>query len=226
MLVTENFIYVHLHKSGGTFLNRFLKQNFGARQLGAHLPCSLIPRTLRGLPVLGFVRNPWSYYVAWYEFQASMRLGNPVFQHLSEGGTLGFRDVLRRLLDLGTDAAALQRLIESLPEAYAAKGANLPRAAFATLRNTRVGFYTHLYNYLYGGHSGRLHLRRTDRLPQEFLGFLDDIHVPISEELRAQVAAQPPPRVDYTGAYDDALRDQVAERDAALIRSFDYRFGD
>ncbi len=226
MLVTDRFVYIHLHKSGGTFLNRFLKQHFGARQLGAHLPCRLIPYALRGLPVLGFVRNPWSYYVAWYEFQASKPRGNPVFRHLSDDGALGFREVLARLLELGTDAAALDRLLAALPEAYAEKGPNLPRAAFEALRRSGSGFYSHLYNYMYMGHSGTLHLGRTDRLPQEFLGFLDRYDIPISAELREHVGAQHAPSVDYTAAYDDALRDRVAERDAALIRAFDYRFGD
>jgi hypothetical protein len=225
MIVTERFIYIHLHKSGGTFLNRFLKDHFGGRQLGAHLPSRLIPYALRALPVLGFVRNPWSYYLAWYEHQqARADEGNLLFRHLSDNGALGFGAVVRRLVNLGTDAAALDALLATLPEAFTVKGPNLPRAALAGLRNSGAGFYTHLYNYMYAGHGGALHLGRTDRLPQEFLGFLDRFGIPIGDALRAQVAAQPAPTNDYAPQYDAALRDLVAERDAAVIRAFDYRF--
>jgi hypothetical protein len=225
MIVTERFIYIHLHKSGGTFLNRCLKDRFGGRQLGAHLPARLIPHAMRGLPMLGFVRNPWSYYVAWYEHQVRRPdAGNLLFRHLSADGNAGFEAVIRRLLDLGSDPAALDALLASLPEAYSLKGVNLPRPALEGLRDTGVGFYTHLYRYMYTGHSGTLHLGRTDRLPLDFLDFLTRFDIPADDALRAEIAAQPAPANDYAPYYDDALRELVAQRDATVIRAFDYRF--
>lgn len=226
MIVTERFIYIHLHKSGGTFLNRCLKDHFGGRQLGAHLPARLIPHALRGLPVLGFVRNPWAYYAAWYEHQRSTPRGNLLFRHLSDDGALGFKPVVSRLLELGSDAAALDRLLEALPEAFSGKGPNLPRAAIAGLRGTGAGFYTHLYQYMYSGHSGTLHLARTDRLPQELLAFLDRYEIPASAEARAFIAAQVAPVIEYRELYDDELRERVGERDRTVVQMFGYRFGD
>jgi hypothetical protein len=226
MIATDRFIYVHLHKSGGTFLNRCLKDHFNGRQLGAHLPARLIPHALRGLPVLGFVRNPWAYYAAWYDHQQATEHGNLLFRALTDGGSPGFGEVTRRLLDLGSDAAALDRLLAALPEAFTLKGANLPRPALAGLRGSGTGFYTHLYNYMYAGHSGSLHLGRTDRLPQEFLAFLDRHDIPVDAQLRGEIAARPAPAVDYAERYDAALRDLVAERDRAVIQAFDYRFGE
>jgi hypothetical protein len=73
MIATDRFVYVHLHKSGGTFVNECLLRFFpDARQIGYHLPRSRIPQDRLALPVLGFVRNPWSYYVSWYSFQSAM----------------------------------------------------------------------------------------------------------------------------------------------------------
>jgi len=44
MIVTDRFVFLHLHKSGGTFVNecllRFLPD---ARQVGYHLPRSMTP---------------------------------------------------------------------------------------------------------------------------------------------------------------------------------------
>jgi hypothetical protein len=229
MIITDHFIYIHLHKSGGALINKCLKRYFsGARQLGSHLPCRLIPQAVRGLPVLGFVRDPWSYYVSWYSFQSSMPLGNPVFQCLSENGTLEFKQVIRNLLDLGSGGKKLDELLVSLPEAYTYKGPNLPRPAIEGIRNSRVGFYTYLYQYMYSGYSGSLHLGRTDSLAEDFLEFLVKFNVPVSDALRAYIdehrdLMRPEP-VQCGNYYDLELRDLVAERDQAVIRTFDYRF--
>ncbi|MBA3526666.1 MAG: hypothetical protein H0T82_07080, partial [Sphingomonas sp.] len=61
MIATRHLVFLHLHKSGGTFVNQWLLRFFeGAQQIGYHLPRRLIPPELAGLPVIGLVRNPWS----------------------------------------------------------------------------------------------------------------------------------------------------------------------
>jgi hypothetical protein len=70
MIVTDAFVFLHLHKSGGSFVNDFVKRFYpSAREIGYHLPWSLVPDTHAYLPALGLVRNPWSNYVSWYTFQ-------------------------------------------------------------------------------------------------------------------------------------------------------------
>jgi hypothetical protein len=111
MIATDRFVFLHLHKSGGTFVNECLLRFVpGARQLGYHLPRAMIPSELRQLPVLGVVRNPWSYYVSWYAFQAARPQPNPLFGVLSRNRELGFarrapqleqRDLERRSPALG-----------------------------------------------------------------------------------------------------------------------------
>jgi len=62
MTVTGHFIYLHLHKTGGTFVNEFLTRFVpDARHIGYHLPRRLVPANFAHLPALGFVRNPWTY---------------------------------------------------------------------------------------------------------------------------------------------------------------------
>ncbi len=93
MIATDHIVFLHLHKSGGTFVNegllRFVPE---ARIVGYHLPRHLIPRSLAHLPVVGLVRNPWSYYVSWYSFQKKMPQPNPLFRVLSNGGRFDFRN--------------------------------------------------------------------------------------------------------------------------------------
>ena len=119
MIATDRFVYVHLHKSGGSFINECLLRFFpDARQLGYHLPLSLLPAPLRGLPVLGFVRSPWSYYVSWYAFQSQRPRPNALFRCVSDDGALDFKASVRNLLGLGDDQARLDRLLGLLPDRY------------------------------------------------------------------------------------------------------------
>ena len=94
MIATSSFVFLHLHKSGGTFVNECLLRFVpGARRLGYHLPRHLIPPESAALPVLGLVRNPWSYYVSWYSFQAARDNPNALFRVLSEERRLDFKGI-------------------------------------------------------------------------------------------------------------------------------------
>jgi len=86
MIVTDRFVFLHLHKSGGSFVNECLRRHWpGVREIGYHLPRSLVPAAFAQLPVIGLVRNPWSYYVSWYSFQQQRSQPNALFQILSDG---------------------------------------------------------------------------------------------------------------------------------------------
>src|SRR5688572_3515373 len=99
MIVTPRFVFLHLHKSGGTFVNELLLRYVPeARQIGYHLPWRRLPEAYRVLPVLGLVRNPWSYYVSWYSFQSRRAQPNALFRVLSDGGRLGFAATVRNML--------------------------------------------------------------------------------------------------------------------------------
>ena len=62
----------------------------------------MIPTAYAHLPVLGFVRNPWSYYVSWYAFQAGRPRPNPLYRVLSNEGQLDFAATISNMLDLST----------------------------------------------------------------------------------------------------------------------------
>ena len=65
MLVTDKFVFVHLPRSGGTFVSEVIRKFFpSAYEIGYHLPRTLLPREYSHLPVLGTVRNPWEFYVS------------------------------------------------------------------------------------------------------------------------------------------------------------------
>ena len=230
MIVTPRFVFLHLHKSGGTFVNECLMKFVAdARHIGYHLPRSMIPADYSGLPVLGFVRNPWSYYVSWYSFQLNRPNPNFLFRVLSDDGRLEFADTLRNMLDLGAGSIRLELVLRALPDAYSNQGLNLPRFALAPIRDSRLGFYTYLYRYLYAGGERPVVVGRLEELRDDLIPMLERVSQPVGKEMRRYIETESPRNTSdhtgYTDYYDDALRDLVAQRDAEVIQRHDYRFG-
>jgi len=229
MIATERFVHIHLHKSGGTFVNECLLRFFPeAQQLGYHLPRSLIPPPFAALPVLGFVRNPWSYYVSWYSFQSERPQPNALFRCVSGDRTLDFNATVRNMLLLGEPGGKLDALLPLLPNAYGHQGLNLPAFALAPIRDSGLGFYSYLYRYMYAGDPAKLFIGRTETLREDFLGFLDRVGVRASTALRDFIAHEAPRNTSSHGAYqtyyDDATAALVAERDRTVIDAFGYSF--
>jgi hypothetical protein len=230
MIVTDGFVFLHLHKSGGSFVNEFLIRFFPtAREIGYHLPWSLVPATHAHLPALGLVRNPWSYYVSWYSFQKQRPRQNALFRILSDDGRLDFEATLRNMLELGTGGAQLAILTAALPPGYGGRGLNLPGPALAAIGGTGLGFYSFLYRHMYNG-AGRAFFARMEHLRNELPKMLIAAGQSISGAMREWLAAAPARNVSahgrYVEYYGTELRDLVAHRDAGLIAAHGYRFGE
>ena len=231
MIATDCFVFLHLHKSGGTFVNACLLRFVpGALRIGYHLPRHLIPEELATLPVFGFVRSPWSYYVSWYSFQTAQRRPNALYRLLSDEGRLDFRGTVRNLVHLGSNIGHLDRLVEILPQAYGNRGINLPGFALAPIRGSGLGFYAYLYQYMFGSADASLTIGRMESLRQELPRMLETAGQSVSAGMREFIDHAAPRNIarhaPYMEFYDDGLRDLVAERDAPIITRHGYRFGD
>ena len=231
MIVTPRFVFLHLHKSGGTFVNEcLLKYVEDARHVGYHLPRRMVPPEHAHLPALGFVRNPWSYYVSWYSFQLERPHPNFLFRILSDDGRLDFDTTLRNMLDLGAGSVRLEMLLRALPSTYSNQGLNLPNFALEPIRDTRLGFYSYLYRYLYQGGNEPVIVGCMENMREDLVPMLDQVKHTPSDEMRAFIAEELPRNIshhdEYGSYYSDALRDLVAKRDEEVISRHKYRFGD
>lgn len=229
MIVTPRFVFLHLHKSGGTFVNAGLMQHLaGARQIGYHLPRSMLPVQYAALPLLGLVRNPWSYYVSWYSFQRSRPKPNALFQTLSNGGALDFAGTIRNMLNLDRDPALLDRVLAALPAAYINQGLNLPNVALAQIRGSGLGFYSFLYRYLYGPDVTAVKLARMEQLRVEVPPLLESAGEPVTSALRDYMNTAPAlntsEHAPHRQLYDAELAQLVAERDRLVIERHGYSF--
>ncbi len=230
MIVTDEFVFLHLHKSGGSFVNDFLRRFYpAAREIGYHLPWSLVPASHGKLPVLGLVRNPWSYYVSWYTFQAGRPRQNALFRILSDDGRLGFEPTIRNMLDLGTTGERLDALVAALPPGYGDRGLNLPGPALAPIAASGRGFYSFLYHHMYNG-TARVFIVRMEHMRDELIKMLIAAGQSITVPMRDWLASAPAKNVSahgkYVEYYGQELRDLVAERDAELIAAHGYKFGE
>lgn len=229
MIVTPRFVFLHLHKSGGTFVNAGLMQHIaGARQIGYHLPRSMLPAQYAALPLLGLVRNPWSYYVSWYSFQRSRPRPNALFQMLSNGGALDFAGTIRNMLNLDRDPALLDRVLAALPATYINQGLNLPNLALAPIRGSGLGFYSFLYRYLYGPDITAVKLARMEQLRTEVPQLLESVGEPVTSALREYMNTAPAlntsEHAPHRQLYDAELAQSVAERDRLVIERHGYSF--
>jgi hypothetical protein len=228
MIVTPRFVFLHLHKSGGTFVNACLMRYVpGARQVGYHLPRHLIPAESASLPLLGFVRNPWSYYVSWYAFQTSRPQPNALYRVLSDEGRLGFAGTIANMLMLGRDDELLKCVVAALPTEYRNQGLNLPGFALAPIRGSGLGFYSYLCRYMHGDDE-RAAIGRMEHLREDLLSMLEEVQQPVSDEMQTYITQAPPLNTsehgEFRDQYDSKLAALVAERDAAVIGRYGYSF--
>ena len=233
MIVAPRFVFLHLHKSGGTFVNDCLLRFVpGARSAGYHLPHTMIPPQMRERPVLGFVRNPWSYYVSWFAFQSSMRQPNVLYQALSDEGRLGFAGTIANMVTLSQQPERLARVVAALPAQYTGRGLNVPGFVLARIAEARrpIGFYSFLFDYMFDGEVERRIFGRMESLRDDLPRMLETVGEPVGAALRAHLATAPPANVsvhgDYRHYYTDNVRDLVALHDAPVIERFGYRFDD
>ncbi|MDH4107975.1 MAG: tetratricopeptide repeat protein [Gammaproteobacteria bacterium] len=235
MIVTESFVFIHMHKTGGQTLNDVITRCMpDARMVGYHYPRSEVPPELTDLPVVGIVRNPWDWYVSWYAFNKRPNIHNQLFHVVADGGRAGFKETISRLVNLGADgpghAARRADLVSRLPETLDGnRGAGLTRSSIRDLAESGSGYYSWLFDRMIGAAGDdRACVGRFENLQQDFVAIMNRLAVPqagaLGEALAVHKRKNTSRHSHYSHYYDDELRDLVATRDHRLIEAWDYRF--
>lgn len=228
MIVCNKFVFLHLHKSGGTFVNQMMATCIPyAKQIGYHLPYKEIPGGFKRQPVLGTVRNPWSYYVSWYHFQAGMESPNALFQVASDGNTLDFNATVTNLVRLHEDDERVAELASLLPVGYKNHGLNLTRHCIGAISGSGLGFFSFLYKRLYEGAESPTILKM-ECLRSGLKDFIECHSVEPLARLHAFIDQTPRLNTsqhgDYRDYYSESLKELVAEADSMLIDLHGYTF--
>jgi hypothetical protein len=230
MLVTDKFVFIHLARTGGTFVSEVIKKFFpSAHEIGHHLPRELLPREYSHLPVLGAVRNPWEFYVSVYHYVWSRYPASILVSWMSENGSLDFVGSIRNLLNLGVDDERLDILIKMLPEQVDYGRRNIPsvtKNAMRRVRGTGVGYYTFRFNHLFGN-ADEVFFCRVETLRQDLVAFFEKIGA-TTDELRDYVLRMDKKNISehnhYSTYYTPELAGLVAKRDRPFIERFGYVF--
>ena len=230
MIVTDKFAFVHVPRSGGTFVSEVIRKFFpSAREIGHHLPRELLPREYSHLPVLGTVRNPWEFYVSYYHYVRRRDSASKFVSWMSENGRLGFIGSVRNLLNLGVNEERLDMLNEMLPENIDYSRRYIPNVSKDTMRGVRgtgVGYYTFRFNQMFGN-ADDVFFCRLETLRQDLVAFFEGIGA-ATDELRDYVLREDKKNISehihYSSYYTPELAGLVLSRDRQLIEKFGYVF--
>lgn len=228
MIICPEIIFLHLHKSGGTFANQLLLKCVpGARRAGYHLPYAELPVAQRHLPVAGTVRNPWDYYVSWYFFQRQQERPNALFLTCADNGALDFDGTIRNLVTLHESESRIRALEAAFPQTFMPHGLNLTSRCIGQIRGSGLGFYSFLYRRLYAG-AASPRIIPMESLRDGLRALLTDM-VPSAGSLASLFLDQVPPlntsrHGPFRDYYSPALRDLVGRHEQPVIQAHDYRF--
>ncbi len=234
MLVTDKFVFVHLPRTGGTFVSEVVRKFFpSAREIGYHLPRELLPREYSHLPILGTVRSPWEFYVSWYHHhQSSNRYSstkNILFCCVSEDRRLDFVKTIQNALNLGVSDGKLDLLIQALPENFDYHQRHIPnltKDVMRKLRGTAIGLYTFRFQQLFG-QADDVFFCRVESLRSDLMTFFEKIGA-ASDALRSYVLGlekkNSSEHLHYSSYYTPELAELVSTRDRQLVDRFGFIF--
>jgi len=234
MIVTDKFVFVHLPRSGGTFVSEVIKKFFpSAHEIGYHFPRELLPREYSHLPVLGTVRNPWEFYVSWYHHHHSSNRYSPLKNVLiccvSEDRKLDFVQTIRNALNLGVSDDKLDFLIQALPENFDYQKRHVPnltKDVMRKIRGTGIGLYTFRFNQMFG-QADDVFLCRVESLRSDLMAFFERIGV-ASDALHSYVLGLDKKNISehlhYSTYYTLELAELVGTRDRQLVERFGFKF--
>ena len=198
-----------------------------------------LPEIFAHLPVIGFVRNPWDWYVSmFFDYRRKQQY---VFETLSDGGALGFKETISRFLRLGDNSDQSKKLLEKLINTAPASinSRTNPRFGNPGLLSEHFaafpenfGYYSWLTRLMFQSKKPhRTHIGRFENLREEALRLLTVTGTPITEEiatyLRDSDALNASPRpADIIGAYPPELEELVAGKEKYLIDNFGYELSE
>ena len=235
MIITERFIFIHMHKTGGQTLSDVILNCIqDNRFIGYHFPRSEVPAEFSKLPIVGLVRNPWSWYVSWYSFNRRPNNHNPLFKVISDGRPEDFTSTVRNLVNLGSDEELSRRqrdrLASILPDTLDFNsGVGLTRHDISGFSDNGVGYYSWLFDRMIGiDHDDRTLIGNFENLQHDFLKIVEQLGVAEADALDKALdrgeRKNSSRHSHYSHYYDDELRQLIASKEQHLIERFGYRF--
>ncbi len=212
MVLGNNFIFVHLQKTGGSFVEQFLHSIYNDCK-------DIIPKHggLYGLGLskyphmkFGCVRNPWAWYVSWWS--SNSKHGVPytgLFPSIfTEDNINDFGTFLRNIMSINYGS--------------------MPYIEFDDIVKFDIGVYSYRYHRCFCSPDGENlmdYIIRTERIRLELpnvLNLLNKEYNQLCEFPRKNVGGHKP----YYEYYNDELIEMVRYKDRDIISNHGFEFGE
>jgi hypothetical protein len=247
VLIHDRFVFIHVPKTGGTFLRHMLKEELpdcyplGEDDGRVHHGWDRIPDEAQGRPVLAFVRNPWDWYVSWYSFavgipperfdQARMR---PLYRRLfaDESNGSGRPSPGNGRNPANDFAITVKRACTGIVDGGDPAELAPLVDGFDLAQPLLEGrdFYSARLQFTVGDafDSELATIGRYESLLDDLEAFFEKIELKLPagamERIRAKERRNTSQHGHYRDYYDEELRDLVGSSCRGLIERFDYSF--
>lgn len=227
LIITNEFVLMHMHKSGGTFANKVILSTIpDAKRFGYHLPYRYLPNELKNsLTPYGLIRNPWDFYVSLYYFQSQSRSPNYIYCTFSNDNTLSQQETIAAMARPTEDH--FDRMFDQAPTNFNNNGVNLTKSCVDELSSHSGGWYQRMFK--------RLHLGcepivlKQENLRNELIEKIGKRHLGDKLDQFKQYTLELPKlntsnHQHYSTYYDEKTRNIIAKSDSDIIDRFGYKF--
>lgn len=235
MIVTNEFVYIHLHRTGGSFVKELIFKKFpqafpDAKEIGYHFPLASLPKAYCNKPVFGFIRNPWDWYVSWYAFNTP-NPRNPLFSFISKHGTLNFHDTIRNLVRIKIDATYRNKFKETvLPQLptviFGNRGSGITQTHMKQWLSCEDGYYSWLAKHMFNNYSHpRLEITRFEFLTNTVEKIFPRlVHNKIDIKINTLPAINFSKHKHYVDYYNNETKKLILEFEEDVISRFCFSF--
>ena len=252
-IVRNRFIFLHLPKTGGHFIRKTLQTVYRGSVLrrAYHISISEIPEQYRHLPKMGFIRNPWDWYVSWYSYGQKICEKHPdgydsIFHTVSNNNTADFKTTITNLLTLQSNTTQADKIEQEITarnneskekrthRVFMMMNRAIQPTFINDMKDNNCGYLTNQYLTTFYGSpqvewSNNVTIGKVETLREDFFGFIKqhDSHPRRKAEkmitnMKKHNTTDHKPYVEY---YDDELKELVGEKEKLIINRYGFTFG-
>ena len=247
MIATDKFVFIHMFRTGGTFINELVGEHMcklagyknedvhmNCDYVAYHLPKSLMPDKYEQLPIIGFIRNPWDWYISiYYHFLNYIGDHNCSLGKILDSQVYEFNKTIKILLSPKSKEEKVQ-ILNNFPKNVAWNDVreNIRRKYISQYLNNDLGFFTWYFEYMYGKDLDNIYFCKTENLREDFINTLVEINCSITNEAHKHILEAPvlhsfkPKEINRFNIYDDELKELIYTKDRKYIEYFNYSFAE
>jgi len=232
MLITPYFTFLHLPKTGGTYVIECIKEALRLPVLyeQQHASFQSIPAQYHNLPIVSIVRNPWTWYMSIYLF-AKMGRHTPttsIFKIASKDFSLTFEETLESILN--PEPSLINKMEQHFKNQYSllstdAKINALESNFLNIIKENNIGLLTYLSQQIIPQNQPIHHLWRQESLRKSFFSFLNTL--PINRIQLSGVLKMPDkntsPKQHLQSLFSPELTALILKKDSEYITRFNYK---